>query len=353
MVLNRYLLKDINIIFFAISTIFLVLIIGNRTIDVLKSANLVSIPLSFLFKLISLNIPFALALVLPLAFIAATMLSIMRFSLAGEFVVMLAGGKSYKSIFLPIFLNSIFYVGFGLFLTLYLAPLAQNTSLKITQEQERKVDFEFVRLKTMQKFDSKGIYVGSTNEDKTQLYDVILFENSSTGWEIIKAKLAKQIIIQDKYRSLVLEEGKSYKIPNVDLAIEETSFKTSSKIIGEISKPSEPQVLQALSLKDLHKKNTLDAKAQIQWRIAIPLLLPFLLFPAFALSLIDKRNASYINIFPIFLLILIGIFACFGLERSVAKGDLSLYPGIFVLHIILGLGGYFVVRYKRIFTDEL
>lgn len=351
--LNRYLLKDINANFFAISVIFMILILGNRSIDLIKNTNLIKIDLLFLFKLIILNIPFALVLVLPLAFTAATMFSIMRFSMGGEFVVMLAGGKSYKSIFFPIFLNSLVYMAIGLFLTLYLAPLAQNTSIRIMQAEERKVDFSFISPKIMQSFDGRGIYVADISADKKQLYKVLLFENTQEGWEIIKADLAKQIVIQDKYKSLILENGKSYKIPNEDLAITEMIFKVSGKVLGEIRKPSEPQRLQALSTKDLIQKKSLATKAQVQWRLGIPLLIPFLLFPAFALSLIDRRNSNYMNIFPMFVLVLVSIFACFGLEKSVAKGDLSVYPGIFFLHIGLGIFAFLTLRYKKVFQKEL
>lgn len=351
--LNRYLLKDINTNLFAISAIFMILILGNRSIDIIKSTTLVRVDLIFLFKLITLNAPFALALVLPLAFTAATMISIMRFTMGGEFVVMLAGGKSYKSIFLPIFLNSLFYMVIGLFLTLYVAPLAQNTSIRIMQAEERKVDFSFINPKVMQSFDGRGIYVADISQDKKHLYQVLLFENTQEGWEVTKADLAKQVVVQDKYRSLVLENGKSYKIPNKDLAITEMTFKFSGKVIGEIRKPSEPQRLQALSTKDLIQVNSLATKAQIQWRLSIPLLIPFLLFPAFALSLIDRRNSNYINIFPMFVLVLVSIFACFGLEKSVAKGDLVVYPGIFFLHIGLGIFAFLTLRYKKVFQKEL
>lgn len=351
--LNRYLLKEINIIFFAITGIFLLLIVGNKSIDLIKNTNLLVIPAFFLIKLIVLNIPFAISLILPMAYTLAVLFSLIRFNISGEFVVILAGGKSHKSIFLPIFLFGILYTLFGLFLTLYLAPLAQNTSLRLMDFEERKVDFSFITPKLMQNFDGRGIYVTSVNEEKTELYQVLLFENKQNGWEIIKAELAKQIIVQDKYRTLVLEKGTSYKIPNKDLSVEKMDFTSSGKIIGEISQPSEPQVLQALSLKDLLEKNSLSSKAQVQWRLAIPLLLPLLLFVAYSLSIMDKRNSSYKNLFPVLLLILVSIFACFGLERSVAKGDISLFPGVFYIHIILSFISFFLVKHKKIFSKKL
>ncbi|WP_019672057.1 LptF/LptG family permease [Psychrobacter lutiphocae] len=156
-----------------------VLLLGGRMIRYFGLAAEGRLDVGLLFTIIGYNLPYFLELVLPLSFFIGLMLVFGRLYVDHEMAVLnssgISRGRLARLITPLIFL--LFVVEAGL--SLYGKPWGVRSADNIWQQQSVSSAFDLIRPQSFISSDDYHLYVGSMNEDRTELEDVILIQTAS------------------------------------------------------------------------------------------------------------------------------------------------------------------------------
>jgi lipopolysaccharide export system permease protein len=117
--------------------------------------------------------------------------------------------------------------------------------------------------------------------------------------------------------------------------------------IEEANNEEQRRKLIAVPTLELWKMDSIEAKAEFQWRIAIPLSLPFLVLIAVPLSAVDPRQGRFGKMLPALLLYL-GYFLLLLASRRVMEDDkLPSFIGLWWVHVVMLLVGTGLIARDR------
>lgn len=126
MLIQQYLRRNLLRTFFITLSVLLSIFFAQQLIYAFNLVSRGSIPVSFTFKLIALNMPFLANYLLPLAIFIAVLLTFIRLYLTSEVVVMFACGVSPGQIRRAIWPLALVLTGLSLANTLYISPYTQT-----------------------------------------------------------------------------------------------------------------------------------------------------------------------------------------------------------------------------------
>ena len=181
MILRRYMTRQVASTTALVLGFLLVLLLGGRMIRYFGIAAEGRLDVGLLFAIIGYNLPYFLELVLPLSFFIGLMLVFGRLYVDQEMAVLNGSGISrgrLARLMIPfILLLFVFEAG----LSLYGKPWGVRNSENIWQQQSLSSAFDLIRPQTFISSDDYHLYVGSMNDDRTELQDVILVQTADQG----------------------------------------------------------------------------------------------------------------------------------------------------------------------------
>ena len=110
--------------------------------------------------------------------------------------------------------------------------------------------------------------------------------------------------------------------------------------------------MSVLPTMELLSDDSIEARAELQWRIAIPLSIPFLVLIAVPLSSVDPRQGRFGKMFPAILLYLGYFLLLLASRRVLEDGKIPIQLGLWWVHgIMLIIGITLIVRDRRTGTE--
>ena len=176
MILRRYMTRQIASTTALVLGFLVVLLLGGRMIRYFGIAAEGRLDVGLLFAIIGYNLPYFLELVLPLSFFIGLMLVFGRLYVDQEMAVLNSSGISrgrLARLVIP-FILLLFILEAGL--SLYGKPWGVRNSDNIWQQQSLSSAFDLIRPQSFISSNDYHLYVGSMNEDRTELQDVILVQ---------------------------------------------------------------------------------------------------------------------------------------------------------------------------------
>ena len=206
-------------------TIFLPLFFIGSLVFIIKiSALTASIQVNFLelIQIFSYHLPEILFYILPVSFLVATAMTLLRLSSENELIALFSLGVNAHSLVKRLlFVGSLFSI-ILLMLSLAMMPKARQQFKAFQYEKTAQAQVNINPSKLGQKFDNLFIYVKS--KDKTTLRDVVIYQRDKSN----KAQLfiAKKASFNTKKSliTLALNSGSGYTFS--DDSIEEINYKT-------------------------------------------------------------------------------------------------------------------------------
>jgi len=152
-------------------------------------------------------------------------------------------------------------------------------------------------------------YAHSVSEDKKQLNQVFLAGTADTQdtFSIITAKTGETLLDQATgKRYLVLKEGHQYSGKPGGLNYEVVSFSRYSQFVPEPEyEARSKKETDGMSTFELLQADTTKAKAALQWRFSLPVLVLVIALLAVPLSRTQPRQGRYVKMVPAILLYII------------------------------------------------
>ena len=305
MIIFRYLYKEVMSSFLAVAIILLLVFVSSRFVRYLTDAATGRFSGEIVLSILWYRLPGFLELILPLALFLGVMLAYGRLYVDSEIVVLHNGGIS-KGRLLCYTLGPAFTV----------MLLTASLSLFFTPEGVKRFDEIWNDPKTYSGLgvlvpghfkalnNGKGvIYIAELNQEKTQLRDVFIAQtgvnDSATSFSIIRAEAGEIKTLGINQRYIELSNGSMIDGDLDHLAYRFAYFDIFGQRVKEHDRRGDYRVAssaESTSTGVLFNQKEAKARANLQWRFALPFLVPIAAIIALALSETSHRRGRYLKI---------------------------------------------------------
>ncbi|MDX2345552.1 MAG: LPS export ABC transporter permease LptF [Legionella sp.] len=350
MLIFRYLAKEVFTTLLALTSILLLIFMSNQFVRYLARAASGKIPAAFIFKLLALELPMLMGLLMPLGFYIALLLAYGRLYADSEMTVLHACGYGP-----PRLLKHSLIMASGVALMVLAILLWINPAIAVERTKLLRSTGVQVLIQTLepQRFGSLPggdavFYVDSMKGEHSKASGIFLARlnthQQARNWDVLWADKA-HITTDAKthLHELVLTNGHAYqgKPGHADYRV--VDFKRYETPLPEpviVPKAGDLRALKSADLwpfsADEHAK-----AAEFAWRFSIPLMVIILTLIAVPLSRVNPRAGKYARLLPAILLFILYADLLFVSRDAIASGKITWWLGMGALHgsmLLIGLG---------------
>ena len=276
-------------------------------------------------------LPAYLSTLLPLGGFLGVLLTLGKLSVDNELTVLFSNGVSQRQLVQIILVPLSILAMLVAVLSLWIAPQTSLTVEEILYQQSHTTEFDNV---------VAGRFQG--NIERQQLLNVFVFNRpqASAAPVLIKATSARQVFDETyQARYLLLKQGSRTEGEPGQLDYTVTNFEELA--VRLYTQELEINITRGFTLPTLMLlgSNNADHRAQLYWRISLPLMTLIVSFIAIALGQVNPRKGRFTWLLPAILVYFIYLSALTSLRddmsRAIANADIK----IVLLHIVFLLLG--------------
>lgn len=333
----------------AIFVIILGIVVAQRAANIVRQVAKGILPNDAIGTILTFSLVKLMPLMLSLAIFLAVLLTLTRWHRDSEMVIWMGAGLSLRQWVWPImrFISPIVLI--IALLSLIVMPWATDKAENYREQLKKRDELSSI---------SPGTFKESHNGDR--IYFVESFDN--LGDEV------KNIFVQSSQHGkngiMTASRGSRYQADNGDHFLRMDRGRRYETIPGKLeasttefdrydirieTKESGPEITttQAKDTQALLANNTLADQAELQWRIAIPISTIILVLLAVPLSFVDPRAGRSLNIMFAILIFIIYNNALSIFQAWVAQGKISVWVGLWPVHLSFMLLGWYLYDRRR------
>lgn len=357
-ILDRYLLREVAQTWLAVTSVLLFILLTNQFAQVLGDVAKDKLPRDAVLQVIGLTAVQYLTLLVPIGLFLAIMLALGRLYSDSEMPAMMACRVGPSGIYRPLtWLVTPLFLGV-FWLAVDVGPRALADIERIGVEARRQADLASIEPGTFVSGDSDGTVVYAEQVvGPGQVENVFLQRRTESGdIEVVVAERGEQRDSEDQNtRFFVLHDGRRYMgAPGTsEFAVIEFGEHGIPYRLPEVTDTElEPS---AMDIRDLLRSRDVEERAELHWRIGIPLATLILAFLAVPLSRSQPRQGRYGRI-AVGLLVFIIYFNLLSAGKAwLENGTLPPSLGLWWVHALMGsialaMLGYQNGIHRRIFA---
>lgn len=340
-ILDRYLMKEMLLTWLAVTVVLLVIMVGNVLARSLSRVTDGTIAADALLALVGLKSVGILVTLIPLSLYLGIMLAHGRFYRDNEMAVMQACGVSWLDIIRPTAILGVLGALIIAALTSFASPWAARSEQQLILDmRERSAISALTPGRFVSASDgSTVLFVEDASSDKTQFNRVFMHRQRDNqppavdtariaSYQVDEATGDEYLIFTDGQTSIGTPGNSEYVI---------TDFRRQG-ILRPRTERSELNLRnKSKTMAQLLQENGLDEKAEVQWRLSIPLAAFLLALLAVPLSYTSPREGRFGKI-VIAILIYIPYANLLVLARKwIASGVLPAWVGLWPVHSVVFL----------------
>ncbi len=330
-------MKEMLLTWLAVLVVLLVIMVGNvlgRSLSQVSDGVIQPDMLLILVGVKSINL---LVTLIPLGLYLGIMLAHGRFYRDNEISVMHACGVGWLDLMRPTAIIGLLGVLAITALTIFASPWAARYEQSIKQSMREQSALSLVTPgKFVESSDGRTVFFArQSNPDRTQFNDVFMYrQNSNSEPAVDTARIAsyqKDPDTGDEY--LIFTDGQTSVGAPGQPGYTITDFKRQG-ILRPREEPAEPRLIRkGKTLSQLIGTENLEDKAELQWRISIPLAALLLALLAVPLSYTSPREGRFGKV-AIAILIYIPYANLLVLMRKwIAAGTVPAWVGLWPIHL--------------------
>ena len=346
----RYLSREVLWTLTAVSGVLLLIIMSGRFIKYLAQAAAGQLDASVLFVIMAYRLPGFMVLILPLGLFLGILLAYGRLYLDSEMTVLSATGMSDRKLIAYTQGPALLIALLVALLSFWVAPGGVLKTQQLLNQQDALTEFDTLAAGRFQALGSgqRVTYAGGLSEDRTELQDVFITERRGDGEDavlgVLVAESGTQELNPDGSRYLVLNQGFRYEGQPGSPAFRTISYDTYGVLLPKPEVQTEVSDREAMSTVQLLSERGLDERAELQWRIAIPLLVPIVAFFAVPLARVNPRQGRFLKLLPAILLYMAYLALLISARGWIESGKLSPALGLWWVHGLFLLIGVVLNR---------
>lgn len=352
MLIFRYLAKEVFITLVALTIILLLIFMSNQLVQYLDRAANGRIPVMIVMKLMMLELPSLMGLLLPLGFYVSLLVAYGRLYAESEMVVLQACGYGPPQLLKHSFIMAILVSALVAFIVLWISPSVFTERGKLLRTAGIQTLIKTIipgRFNAV----SQGkdvFYVESMSRDHTKAKHVFIarqiFKDQHYQWNILWTERAfAETNLQTGEDYVVLQHGSAYEgLPGkADYQVAEFDQYKARLPHPKINDLRED--VRTTSTTSLLKSSHDSKKiAEFQWRISAPLTVLILTGIAVPLSRVSPRAGKYAKLLPAIVLYIFYVNFMFVSRKWVDDGNVPVWLGMWWLHFIVFFFSVFLVK---------
>lgn len=338
-ILDRYLLKEMLVTFVAVLLVLLVIMIGNVLARSLSSVTDGAIGADMLLILVAVKSISLLVTLIPLGLYLGIMLAHGRFYRDNEMTVMQACGVGWQDLMRPTAIIGLVGVVLISLLTIFASPWSARYEQTLKQSiRERSALGLLTPGKFIESSDGRAVFfVKGASTDKTQFNDVFMYRQREDDVPVVdSARIASyQKDEETGNEYLIFSDGQTSIGQPGDAEYTVTDFKLQG-VLRPQADTQEPRLkIAGKSLTQLWNSAEFADRAELQWRVSIPLAALLLALLAVPLSYTSPREGRFGKV-AIAILIYIPYANLLVLSRKwIASGSIPSWVGLWPVHIMV------------------
>ena len=331
--------------------LLMAIFITQKFIRVLAEASNGDIPAGLVLGFLALSMPVLASLILPLSLFLGIMLAHGRLYVDSEMSVMRACGISEWYVTRVMLVLALVMALLTAALTMWLAPLAVESEYQLEEKAGAQSGLTSLIPGRFQQTANQQavIFVHDIDPGASPLRKVFLAQHNRQSDEqdirIVYAQNGGVVEEANGAEKLVLKQGLQYegKLGQQDYRVIE--FGEYQIQIAEQEVEQQRRKLTAYPTVKLLQEGTVDAIAELHWRIAIPLSLPFLVLIAVPLSAANPRQGRFGKMLPALMLYLGYFLMLMAGRKALEDGHIPQPLGLWWVHgILLMIGGALLIK---------
>lgn len=350
MIVFRYLSREVLLTLSAVSAVLLVIIMSGRFIKFLAQAASGALDPGSLFLIMGFRLPGFLQLILPLGLFLGILLAYGRMYLESEMTVLSATGMSQQRLLGITLFPAALVAVLVAWLSLSLAPQGANQFQLLLNKQDAMTEFDTLvpgRFQALRD-GTRVTYTEQMSDDRINLGGVFISEKrlsadqKDRGISVLVAEKGRQEIKEDGNRYLILDNGYRYD-GNPGLAdYRAIKYDTYGVLLPKPDVSDEVTDRDAMPTSTLlNSPGDMSARAELEWRVSLPLLVFIVTLMAVPLSRVNPRQGRFLKLLPAILLYMAYLTILIAARGALEKGKIPQALGLWWVHaifLVIGLG---------------
>ncbi len=332
-------MREVAAAWLVVTGVLLVILLANQVVGVLERAAANQYPQSVVLELIGLGALQYLWILLPVGLLLGVVLAFGRLYHDSEMAAAFACGAGPLNVYLPVVLLATLLTAALAWLTLVLAPEATVRALGLRNEALRAGQFAPI---VPGKFRSFGggnavVYAQQVNADGT-LGDVFVERSAGAAVEVALAQRARHDVTPDGLTHvLTLYDGERFEgVPGS----REFRILRFAEHVVPVRMPQSTDIVTALEARPtatLFGAPGLPERAELQWRIAMPLTCMVLALLAVPLARLKPRQGRYARVWLAVVIYFLYLNLVAAGKVWIARGTVPAVLGLWWTHAAVAL----------------
>jgi lipopolysaccharide export system permease protein len=348
LIVFRYLSREVLVTLSAVSAVLLVIIMSGRFIKYLAQAASGVLDPGVLFMIMGFRLPGFMQLILPLGLFLGILLAYGRLYLESEMTVLAATGMSQQRLLWMTMAPATLVALLVTWLSLGLAPQGAAQVSMIVNQQDALTEFDTLvpgRFQALRD-GTRITYTETLSDDRALLGGVFISEKrvsqngaKDPGISVLVAEKGRQEIAADGRRYLILENGYRYDGNPGEANYRAIKYDTYGALLPKPEISEEVTDREAIPTRDLFGSDNPRYKAELQWRLALPLLVFIVTLIAVPLSRANPRQGRFLKLLPAILLYMAYLTILIAARGALERGKIPMSLGLWWVHLLfLGIG---------------
>lgn len=356
MLIFRYLAKEIFITLTALTAILLLIFMSNQFVQYLNRAAAGNIPGMIIMKLMMLELPNLMGLLLPLGFYIAILIAYGRLYAESEMTVLQACGYGPSQLIKHTFIMATVVALIVTVIMIWMSPVIATERAKLMKTTGVQTLIQtIVPGRFRQVSNGKQVfYVEAMSRNHTKAQHVFLarqvVKNQNPQWDILWAERAFAETDPKTYEDyIVLQQGSEYEgLPgNANYQVAHFDQYKVRLPHPTITIQNDTRTASTASLLPFNNKDLRKA-AELQWRLSIPVMVLTLTLVAVPLSRVNPRSGKYAKLLPAIVLYIVYANFMFVSRDWIIAGKVPLWIGMWWLHLAVAILGLFLIGRNRV-----
>ncbi|MNI07319.1 Lipopolysaccharide export system permease protein LptF [compost metagenome] len=349
MIVFRYLSREVLLTLSAVSAVLLVIIMSGRFIKYLAQAASGLLDPGSLFLIMGFRMPGFLQLILPLGLFLGILLSYGRMYLESEMTVLSATGMSQQRLVWMTMFPATLVALIVAWLSLSLAPQGANQFQLLLNRQDALTEFDTLEPGRFQSLrdGTRVTYTERMSDDRVNLGGVFISQknissnNKDRGISVLVAEKGRQEIRPDGNRYLILDNGYRYDGSPGQADYRAIKYDEYGVLLPKPEVSDEVTDRDAMPTRTLIGSDDIRMRAELQWRMSLPLLVFIVTLMAVPLSRVNPRQGRFLKLLPAILLYMAYLSILIAARGALDKGKIPAVVGLWWVHgifLTIGLG---------------